>query len=299
MGVMSNTVTRRVALGSVLGGLASLAGALSYIRSRNRPMVTRAKRDSGLSTVQIKRAITSGTVKTDLKADEIKDALDVLVRERSMWARLNSLVGRMSVAVEVNDVKRESFTLAGNVSLSRLQANASSKLRWEDYSMLFSDPDDRWEFKTDGKGEHRRFIAKDEKLAAGIDTEALASLPSILLTPRMAILSIFNKLDLYEIMVFFPPWRNKDASGVPNSYTYIANIPGRSRDEMSFENGHFSAWRAMGENNKLYSTTYARETVESNGFWFPTKLRVNVNDENSSEKWQIALGELAVTQSNA
>lgn len=223
---------------------------------------------------------------TDLKPDQVEDALNILVQEREKWSRFDSLSGHIVVALEQAGKKRT--LLSGDISLHQTAFNP--KRLWI-YKMTFSNKSSGWIAVTDGTRANTEIDCQEKQFTAAIEAIDPRNLLQILVFPKFALVPLF-KDQLFnqgthtvgQLIGLWNPWRNQlESSNLPHSYTFKA-LGATSMGEISFANGHFSGFR---KGNIVGSY---EESTRSNGIWYPTDIRFCARDM----KYHITLSDIIV-----
>ena len=273
MRLLENKVTRRVALGSIAGGLASVAVVLSSVRSRRRSWMESDH-------------IPLDAIPTDLTQEEVKDAMDVLTRERSMWSRFVGMSGRISVEVESANNKGQGkppHRLSGKLSLRQVELKSPSKrgLPWK-YEMTISDDQNQWTMTTDGTKAGTQVVCQNKQLDRTIHAVDPATVQQLLTLPTILAIAFKDKLSsqghytIPQVFGVWNPWRNKDAQGVPHSYTFKTVVPS-NMNELAFAHGHLSEFHKKKREHDAETSISFENHVESNGIWYPTQIQGNTD----------------------
>jgi hypothetical protein len=93
------------------------------------------------------------------------------------------------------------------------------------------------------------------------------------------------------------PYRNALAGDIPNSYTFRGMGFHGGGAELSLAKGHLNRWHQTPTNGKNGVTGIFESPIESNGFWFPTSIQLDVPD--LKQKYHIQLARVNVRTEGA
>lgn len=294
---MDKKITRRVVLGTAIGGLAAANAYLLFFRSAGvRPIYF-----DELSLYGESR-LAPEDVTSDLSPQDVNKALGVLKKERDMWLKVRGVEGRINIVCETTYADQQAAQRledAGYVSLSfdllpstdgRLYLPSDVKLTYQ--ANKESKP--VWEFtlgRRDGEG-------SGDFSGAEISSISHAELFTILTLP-LAVLSLTNNV-VKEVRDQMRVARNRNARAQPDSYVFESTgkpIADGLLPTFGFTNGHFSEFipkRRAGEPAPTISLT---NTTVVNGVAFPTVITMSSDDAKLGEKKSVTvtLSDLQVT----
>ena len=247
-------------------------------------------------------------VSKEITAQEFTDATNILVQERRMWSHLNEMSAGVNIEFEGSDATH--LSLEGTVLLRRLELSRVEKAAGiiAKYGMVMSNKHDGWTVKTDDtfykfvKDRANTVIScQDPQMSATIRTIGPETILHILTFPQYFLASVYRD-GLYPqikkggftpdvTLKVWSPW--VVANEVPHSYTFwyaqedqeLQHVLGGGGSytsdyrnifpDFTFINGHLSRVRRMvlampGSVLKEKTVICFEETVESNGFWYPT-----------------------------
>ncbi len=277
---MEKKVSRRVALGAAIGGLAATPVLLRYFRGGQ-------KLEEADPYGEI--AILPGQITSDLSPEELEKAVESLERERKMWLRFRGVAGNLDV---INKTKapgsQETQVLKdkGYVSLSLdLRTKAAQAMLPVSVDMVYSgtqDSDPIWRFKTADSN------ARDSDEFVGTDIESVhhAILYSHLTAPLVPMLSLSN-MRLEDILEFWEVSREDTSSLGHREYVFESNgkpIGGRMLPTLTFADGHFVEMIPARSAGRPYPSFSFRDHVEQNGVSYPTAITMSFGDHGEFEQ---------------
>jgi len=277
---MKKIITRRVAIGTALGGM--IAANIGLILSRYL-------RGPKLDEVDAygKIDIPPDQITSALSSEEIEKAFNVLQREREMWLKFRGVAGRIDIINKTKSPgKQEPKVLAnkGYVSLSLdLQSFAAGPMSLEggtvhpvNVEMVYADTqnsDPVWRFN----------IAKSNTLNSekfvGRDIESIrhAILYSLLTAPMVPMLSLSN-LALARIL---GSWEvSRDGISSPNHEAYVFKSNGKPISDrllpaLSLADGHLVKMIPGRSAGKPYPIFSFQNHADQNGISYPTKITLS------------------------
>jgi hypothetical protein len=275
---MDKKITRRVVLGTAIGGLTAANAYLFFFRSVGvKPIYFD---ELGLYG---EPHLAPGDVTSDLSPREVEKALGVLKTERDMWLTVRGVEGRINIVRETTYAdQRAALRLeeAGHVSLSfDLQPSTDGRLYLpSDVKLTYGANKESkpvWEFtlgRRDGEG-------PGDFSGSEISSISHAELFTFLTLP-LAVLSLTNNV-VKEVREQMRVTRNRKAGAQPDSYMFESTgkpIADGLLPTFGFTNGHFSEFIPKRREGEPAPTLSLTNPTVVNGVAFPTVISMSSED---------------------
>jgi hypothetical protein len=276
-------MNRRLGLIALLFIVPIMLLAMAVWYHHTRSSITARLANAGINSAQLSEL---GLVK-GITPQGFRDATSILVQERRMWSRFNGVSGDINVEFQGNDGKL--LSLEGRVKLRRLDLSPDEKAKFlAKYEMTISDREGGWRVTTDGTSKNTVITCQNPQMLETIQTIGPASLLHLLTFPQYLTAMLYrdelyppnlvNPFTLDQFVNSFDPWLTTNAA--PHSYTFF-DMGGARRiahNEITFQNGHINRWRRTettpAEPGVEKLAVYFENPMESNGFWYPTVIRI-------------------------
>ncbi len=272
---MDKKISRRVALGMAIGGLT--AGAL-FLRSSRRPELAGP---NPYGKIDVPPDIDS-----DLSADDVQRAFEVLQEERDMWLRFRGVVGKIQTVKETvhpDTHAPETVVDEGYVSWSFDLEPSTNERRGmlvpTNSRLVYSDAENgtpAWTFAFARRDSRSRgeFTGKEIGGVRHGELYSLLALPTSLLT-------LVNG-SVKEMAAAWKVGPNSKASTEPDSYVFESNgtpiSEGVLLPAIRFVNGHFSGYIPKRMPNTPFPVVSLTDQVLDKGIAFPTVVSQSFAD---------------------
>ncbi|MGO9107940.1 MAG: hypothetical protein ACLP9L_01795 [Thermoguttaceae bacterium] len=269
MGIMQNKVSRRIALGTMAGGVAAGAILLRSLRAR------KLKEADPYGKIDA----PPNQITSDLSRDDVEKAFGVLQKERDMWLKFRGVAGRITAVRQPVDADKRALktvTSEGNVSLTLdLQRTTGSRMGMLlpcNINLVYSDKHNAaplWSFALESRASQNAggFSGKE------IESISHGELYSLLTVP-VSLLTLVNA-GIKEMQNAWKVSRNVKSSTEPDSYVFESNGEFTSEGllpTLGFSGGHLTEFIPKRVPGRAYPIISLKDQVVDNGIAYPRAI---------------------------